>query len=88
MYHFRRFRGVSFFYFFAETNWSKVGHIFRKILTDKKSDKKKEDNCEVFAMAHTICAKFHGLNRKNGVDIRRGMNLVFYVNHILHNIFF
>ena len=52
--------------------------IFHKLVTDEISGKKKErnDKGEVFATTGTwkARAKFHGLNRKDGVDIRRGIN--------------
>ena len=77
-------RGVFFFLFFAETNWAKVVHTFseKSQLTDEKSGQqkrnKKKQSGEVFARAYRRCvAKIHGLNRRNSVDIRRGINLGF-----------
>ena len=50
--------------------------IFQNILTDEKSErKKKKKTGEVLARHTADVRKFHGLNRKNGVDIRRGINL-------------
>ena len=68
-----------FFFLFAEESWAKVVHICRKILTDKESDKKKKKKTsgKIFARTHGRRAKFHGLNRKNGEDIRRVIHLGF-----------
>ena len=45
---------VPFLFFFAEDFWAKVVHIFRKILTDEKSGKRKKQKTSdgVFAKAH------------------------------------
>ena len=63
---------------------SKVVYIFRKILAHEKSEKKKKrkkkTTCEVFATANKRRAKVHGLNPKNGVDIRLGYIPGFFVH--------
>ena len=62
--------------------WSKVGHNFQKISTDEKSDKRQENTTRPVRSLqwHTedVC-KIHGLNRKNGADVRQGICFL-YVN--------
>ena len=65
---------------FTETVGSKVVQISQKILTDEKPGKqyKKRKRQEVRSSEwhiEDVCAKFHRLNQKDGVDIRRGIYL-------------
>ena len=66
--------------FFSDENiWVKVVHFFRKILTDEKTGDKTNKTHQVRSWKghmEDVC-KFHGLNRKNGVNIRRGIHLGF-----------
>ena len=72
------------FFFFSPKIFGlrrKVVDIFRKILTDEKSapKKQKQQQHQVRSSQGHIedACKFRGLNRKNGGDIRRGINLGF-----------
>ena len=54
-------------------------NIFRNISTDWEHQAKNKEKHRVrYSQGHAIedaCAEFHGLNRKDGVDIRRGIHL-------------
>ena len=64
-------RGEGLLFFFSrKKNGLRWATFSKKILTDEKSDKKKQKKTisEVFAMAHRRRAKFHGSESKK----RRG----------------
>ena len=76
----KRDLGNVFIFFFAYEVWSKVVQNFQNILTDEhQAQTKKTGEVKQKKQKGTqkTCAKFHGLNPKNGVDIRPGTNFGF-----------
>ena len=86
-------RGLTFWFFFISFAENIGGPHFPKKLDKRKiRPKKKKTSGEIFARAHRRRANIHGLSRKNDVDVRRGINMIFLtwtsLYHFLSSILF